>query len=166
MRNQMFACILAVSVFLVGGKAEALPGGWHMGETGNRVILYDQNHEAVWAGYFDEEGKWHESTYTPRGGSSGDQGETMGDINSSADYVLVNITRRVGGIIVFDPTKRVVVFEVRGGVAAGTTVRIPANRLSDTVQLVATVDDKGAALDVAFFKRAVSCGSRSFWVSR
>ncbi|GMU08200.1 hypothetical protein [Corallococcus caeni] len=166
MRNQMFVCVLAVGVLLAGGRAEALPGGWYTKETGDRVTLYDQAHEAVWAGYFDEEGNWHETTYTPRGSGSGDQGQTMGGIKTTADAVLVEITKPVAGIVVIDASKQDVVFELLGHLEAGMTVKIPVSKLGDTVQLVATVDDKGATLDLAFFKRVDVCTSKSFWLSR
>ncbi|MBN9687420.1 MULTISPECIES: hypothetical protein [unclassified Corallococcus] len=161
----MFVCVLAVGVFLAG-TAEALPAGWYTKETGDKVVLYDQAHEAVWAGYFDAEGNWHETTYSPKGSGSGDQGETMGGIKTTADSVLVEIAKPVAGIVVINASTQDVVFELRGHLEAGATVKIPANKLGDTVQLVATVDDKGATLDLAFFKRMGICTGKSSWISR
>ncbi|NBD08451.1 MULTISPECIES: hypothetical protein [Corallococcus] len=166
MRNQLFACILAVSVILVGAKAEAIPNGWYTVELNNAITMYNQKNEPVWRGYFDVWGIWHETTYKPAGGSGREQGETLGDIKSSEGYVLAEIPRRVGGIVVIDPSKQDVVYEVSGGVEAGTIVKIPADKLGDAVHLLATVDDKGAALDVVFFGRAGTCSSKSFWISR
>jgi hypothetical protein len=165
MRNQVLACILAVSVLLVGSRAEALPDGWYMKETEAKVVLYDQTHAAVWTGYFDENGVWHETTQAPKRGG-GDKGETLGDIRMSPDSVRVALAKPVAAIVVVDASRHEVVFEVRGGLEAGATVEIPSERLGDTVQLLVALDDKGATLDIASFKRMGVCGDKSVWISR
>ncbi|MHA7628961.1 hypothetical protein [Corallococcus sp. M7] len=166
MRKQLVACVLAVSVFLAGGTAEAFPPGWEMNDLGDKVLIYNHKHELVWSAEVDEKGDWHETIYKPTGGSGREQGETLGGIKSASGYVLVEIPKSVGGLVVMDASKREVVFEVKGGLEAGSIVKIPASKLGGNVQMLATVDDAGVTLDVAFFGWGGTCDSRSFWVSR
>lgn len=165
MRIQLFAYLLIVGCSLISGKAEALPKDWYITQTSTSATIHNQKHDVVWRGYIDDKGNWVEETFGSRSGG-GDKGETLGDIKTVADYVSVDITKHVAGVIVIDGSKHETVFEVSGGLEAGTTVKIPQDKLSDTVQVLVTVDAKGAALDVAFFKQTGACGNKFFWSSR
>ncbi|GHG66533.1 hypothetical protein [Comamonas sp. JC664] len=166
MRNPLFASVLAAGVLLLAGKAQALPDGWSTQETDNRVTLFDHNREVVWVGFLDDDGIWHESTHAPKRPSTGDKGGTLGGVHVAADHVRVNIARPVAGIVVIDATTQHVVFELMGGLEPGAAVKIPTDKLGDTVQLLATVDDRGTTLDLAFFKRMGACSNKSSWTSR
>lgn len=165
MRIQLFAYLLIVGCSLIGGKAEALPKDWYITHTSTSATVHNHHREPVWRGYIDDEGNWNEETLGSKS-SGGNKGYTLGDIKNLADHVVVGIKQHVTSVVVIDASRQKIVFEASGDLEAGTTVKIPADNLSDSVQVLVSLDDKGAALDVVFFKRMGACGNKSFWVSR